>query len=342
MRKRTHAAPEPATGRPDAENEESLFQARLDSIGDRHRREREDHLYATRLRQVARAFPDPHMRLLAMADEAEQHGRVCLPRPSRDLSLLFYSGGSVEEYLKEDRRKTGKADTCTVTRVEAYEREERGSQAERFWLGVRREMAPSFAKTAIPFAELRTESARMLCVERLGGESMVRGALENFYREFELSRAWLSVELARAEWRELDGSTRAGGQRMAYHERSDLDDLLVGVRSLAVRARQLGAPKDVLACLDAWHYRVLGAVDGTPDTPPKYKREVLREIEAVLGRAEAPLGKRKTATGDRRRYFRRRVELMLLWRLSPEDVAILETAWLLPVNVSADGSCQAG
>jgi hypothetical protein len=87
--------------------------------------------------------------------------------------------------------------------------------------------------------------------------------------------------------------------------------------------------------VDAWHYRVLAVVLEGDRTPAWYRTELAKRMQKLTN--GLPRGKEHTpAAKYRDRYLRRRAERELTKHLSLEDVAILETAWLLPVNGEAE------
>jgi hypothetical protein len=155
----------------------------------------------------------------------------------------------------------------------------------------------------------------------------VRAVLERFHQDFGLSREWLSLHLARAEFLEKE--------RGLVDQQAELRELLAGVRNLAATARALGGPKDVLACLNAWHYRVLAVVGEVG--PSWYLTELTKLLskmrrERGIARPRADVDARVT----RHRYLRRDAERALVSSLGADAVAMLETAWLLPVQGDAE------
>jgi len=295
------------------ENKTSPFLERLDLMGQRLRQEKSDRIYAARLRRLSSEFPDPHQRLEAIADEVCRRGRPPCPRMDR-----IRGPYSVKDLLGWGRGELIVKPACKP--IEWHEAREGERVDLEFSVAIPPSLARAYAESALPFAELEDEGRRRACLEKLGGELPVRKALERFHREFGLSRDWLSLHLARMEWSER--------KRRRSDQQDELWDLLKGVRELDNTARSLGCPKDVLACMDAWHYRVLAVVMTEDRAPWQYRHEMRQGLPPVESK-----GRRAT----RVRYLRRGAERALVKQLGPEDVAVLETAWLLPVKVDSEG-----
>jgi len=296
--------------------------------------------YVRELRDLAHRYPDPFFaRLEAFAEGVERWGRC----PSLDLQERLAIYGGAGAFLSFDREQAGKRRGSNPKPVEWFEDRQEQLKVDQFALGLPAKLAADVARTAIPFAELRRKPTRRACLEALGGEERVRQALEAFHREFEATREWLSLEFARMEWLERDAAHNGG--KVDRDRRDDLGELLAGVRNLSVEARCLGAPKDVLAFLDVWHYRVLVVVHEAERKPPRYAAEygkALRRLKAKIRKARSLSAVREddrvNPKTPRHRYLRHAVEKALLGRLSREDVAILETAWLLPVKGKAESN----
>ena len=186
----------------------------------------------------------------------------------------------------------------------------------------------------VPFAELRDDSQRKACLRVIVkrrdkaadaplGEKMAREVLAKFYRLGGTSRELLSLRFAVEE----------GAENEIRQSRKDLWTLLRGVRELTAKADGLGAPEDVRVGLRIWQARVRDAAY-FPDAffPPSH--EVLEEL-SVEAKGDhlvrRPVNRRSL---PKFRDARRNLESRLLngMRLSPKEISILETVWLLPVT----------
>jgi hypothetical protein len=281
-------------------------------------KEKKEEEAQVRLRRLAEECRDE--RLHAIADEmATTPGWL-------ESSLQRPPSEAWRKDLKGDRERQPRARSRQLVRLQSiawYEERRRWAVglAEQHRVGTER--VEQLTASEQPFVELLSDAARQKCVAALGGEAQVRSALAKYYGIYRVDRRYFSIALAYLERQE----------RQVRGGREELWEILQTVRDLAGRVRALSAPADVVASIDFWHWRVLEYVKRVSPMLP----QAIAELKRVATALKVPL---REDPPTRFRRLRQREERRMRGLFSAQEIAILETAWLVPVVETEDGGLQ--
>jgi hypothetical protein len=277
-------------------------------------------------------------RLLAIAD---QYARGVSYLPPIEFGEPWGWKQS-QERLKEDRdrmdprvrKRLERLESPKCRPIEWFEewRARRARTREQYRTLIDPADAEKRAKEEVPFAELKDERLRRSCFEVFGKRKDPRGVLKGERRVREVLRKYYCLSSTSREYLSLRLAVEERCEREIRESRQDLWTVLRGVREVTARAAGLGAPEDVRVCLQAWQARARDAHNSQdPFYPPS--RSVIEERN-VIAQGNRLVRAPTRPTTPKFRDGRRNVESHLLRdaQLTPRDIAILETAWLLPVE----------